>query len=359
MNRTRPIPAVVFLTSVICLLTSAACVHAPGVPLVGGDQQEVSDWNGVDEMDADGWYYRSLEGTRCANGSEAGFGVSRGDDEDLVIYLSGGGACWDDASCRYFQTAANLDVTYDASKLGEELNPLVESGLFDRSAQVNPFRNAGYVYIPYCTADLHTGRSMTAYDGFGGGEMVRHEGARNIERILEVIPEMFPDVRRVWVVGISAGGYGATWNFHRFAEAFGGAELHVFSDASPWLTVDEEQWEQWKTRWNPQIPPDCERCEETPDLLPQSLAKAYPESRFAMSVFARDSVLAAYTRTFPGRLEGEIDEFVEQQITEPNMRVFVADGASHEALLQLGDEVESRDGDKFVDFVREWIEGWE
>ncbi len=349
----------IWMTGVALLVFSAtACIHPPGVGLFFPDESDVRDWND-ESLEAGKWYYRSLEKTTCANGESAGIGMNVGDDDtDLVIYLSGGGACWDDASCRYFRTAANLDVSYDAGKLGEELYPLVEAGLFDRDHDVNPWPTASYVYVPYCTADLHTGRNMTAYDGFGGGELVHHQGAENLEYILEQLPEAFPDVERVWLVGISAGGYGVTWNFGLFRQAFPDTEMHVFNDASPWLEIEEERWTQWRDKWRPSIPDFCPQCETQPDRLPQELSRAYPETRFALSVFQRDPVLSAYLGVLPGNVEASIDDFIEERFSAENNRAFVGTGANHEALLMLDDGVQSRDDQELGNFLQQWVEGW-
>ena len=339
--------------------TAMGCVNPPGVGTFDSDAGDVDEWESVDEAVAGDWYYKPMDETVCANGSSAGLGLNVGDDSrDLVVYLSGGGACWDAVSCRHFRFAANLDEDYHSGRMAEEIQPLFDAGLFDRDADVNPWPEGSYAFIPYCTGDLHTGRKETTYGGFGGGKVVRHYGHDNMGYFLDELPGLFPDVERVWLVGISAGGYGASWNFSRFQRAFPDAELHLYADASPWLPVEESRWSDWRDNWDPEIPAGCDRCAGSPEMLADHLARTYPESRFALSVFLRDPVLSAYLGEMPGSVESSVKTFVDEHWSHDNTRAFVAEGREHEALLMLGDGVESTDGDDLAAFLDRWVAGW-
>ncbi len=352
------VPLVLAATMVAALATS--CVQPPGVSSFSSGEVVVQPWESKNSTERGRWYYAETPGAVCANGTPTGMGLNVGASQrDVVVYLSGGGACWDTASCSYFQTAANLDVTYDASQLGEELYPLVDAGLFDRRAGVNPWRRASYVYIPYCTADLHTGRTTTSYRRFGIGSVIHHRGAENMENHLEVLADLFTEVERIWLVGISAGGYGAAWHFEHIRQVFPGAEVHLFSDAAPWLPLENGRWETWQESWAPEPPPGCQRCGETPHYLPTYLAKTYPDSRFAMSVYGRDPVLSAYLGELPRSVDESIDTFVDQRFSYDNTRAFVASGMEHEVLLNLDDDVRSDDGDQLAYFMWRWVMGWD
>lgn len=334
-----------------------ACVDAPG----SGDAEPVDleEWDGTEGVESAHWHYRHLERTTCANGSSAGMGLNYGRQaDDLVVYLSGGGACWDADSCRHFRLAANLDVDYGPETMGRELRPLVDAGLFDREADVNPWPEAHYVFLPYCTGDMHAGRQKMRYGGFGGGQLVRHVGYDNIGVFVDELPRMFPDVDRVWIVGISAGGYGATWNFDRFRRAFRGAEVHLYADGAPAVPIDDERWHTWLDHWNPAFPDGCHRCPGRPEVVADHLAESYPESRFALSVFLRDPVLATFLGERPGRVESAVEQFVASRWSYDNTRAFVGEGRDHEALLMLDDGVESRDGEELAGFLEDWVDGW-
>ena len=345
----------------------SGCVNPPGVGLFPSGEIAVQDWNGdapdnPGEQPPQGWYYQEMDGTSCANGTPVGMGLNRGESErDIVIYLSGGGACWDSTRCTYFQAAANLDTTYSAAHMGEELYPLMEVGFFDRHNPINPWPDASYVYIPYCTADLHIGRRMMPYDGIRTGELINHVGAYNLERYLEELPQLFPDAERVWLVGISAGGYGITWNFEHFQAAFPEVEMHVLTDASPWLPIAAERWKHWQANWGVQMPTGCSRCVEEPDYMPEFLAKKHPEIRFATTVYSRDTVLSAYLGVLPRGVEAAVEQFVDKRYGHRNTRAFVVDGTDHEVLLGLDQGLQCQKGDFLVNFLHRWAlgVGWE
>ncbi len=367
MKTARFIKAVGWGWLALALWLCSGCVNPPGVGLFSSGEIAVHNWNGEspdesEESTPEGWSYKEVDGTSCANGTPVGMGLNYGETKrDVVIYLSGGGACWDSTRCTYLQAAANLDVTYNARQMGAELYPLMEVGFFDRDAVVNPWPDASYAYIPYCTGDLHIGRRMMPYDGFRSGELINHLGGYNLERYLEELGQFFPHAERVWLVGISAGGYGITWNFEHFKNAFPDAEMHVFTDASPWLPISGERWLLWQSNWGVQMPSGCSRCVEEPDFMPEFLAEEHPDTRFATAVYSRDSVLAAYLGVLPRGVEGEVERFVSRRYGHRNTRAFVVDGTEHEVLLGLDRGLRCQDGESLVNFMHRWAtgDGWE
>ncbi len=340
-------------------LAMGGCVNPPGVSAISPEEVAVSAWEGRAKSERGTWYYVDDQEMVCANGSTAGMGLNVGSSQrDLVIYMSGGGACWDAARCHYGQTAANLDVDYDEGQMGRELYPLEEAGLFDRRSPVNHWKRASYAYVPYCTADMHMGRQPTTYESLRSSQVIHHRGADNFERVLERLKRWFPDAERIWMVGISAGGYGATWHFDRVATRFPEAEVHLFADAAPWLSADGERLQAWSEHWGLEVPAGCTRCRREPEYLPVYLAQRYPESRFALSVFARDPVLSAYLGILPREVQALVEEAVASQYAAPNMRSFIADGMNHETLLHLNEDVRSTKGDRLLYFWWRWIVGW-
>src|SRR4051812_36368015 len=67
----------------------------------------------------DGWQWNAVEGSLCANGTPTGFGTRDGTSDDLLIYLMGGGACWDAATCYTLKLAWNIDG-YDENVFAKE-----------------------------------------------------------------------------------------------------------------------------------------------------------------------------------------------------------------------------------------------
>lgn len=160
------------------------------------------------------WTYYEVPGTQCIDGSPAGIGVSLvAGSPDLMIYLEGGGGCFNDAC--------------DLTALSIPFVPPPD-GIFNRSMTANPVRDFSMVYVPYCTGDIHAGDRDTMLAG-----AVRHfRGYSNFTRFLEAIVPAFPDVTRVLVTGISAGGFGAGLNAEQAALAFPPSTQIVLVDDS-------------------------------------------------------------------------------------------------------------------------------
>ncbi|HEU4537864.1 MAG TPA: pectin acetylesterase-family hydrolase [Polyangiaceae bacterium] len=139
--------------------------------------------------------------TTCSKGSDYGFYVRPGATGRVVVNFSGGGACWDDATC-----AAGI---FSESVQGTP----PPAGLFDHANAANPVADWTHVFVPYCTADVHWGDNVQAYAG--GANPIRHKGAVNARAVLDWVYREFAAPERVFVTGCSAGAYGsALWSAH-------------------------------------------------------------------------------------------------------------------------------------------------
>src|SRR5690606_4374057 len=94
-----------------------------------------------------------------------------------------------------------------------------------------PFAEWSYAYVPYCTGDVHAGDR----DGVDVGGAVRtFRGYRNMTRYLERLVPTFPNVQRVLLTGVSAGGFGSAFNFAQVKNAFGQAvDVVLVDDSGP------------------------------------------------------------------------------------------------------------------------------
>ena len=179
------------------LLIAMFSVAACGPPSVGGGNgggggsaaDSGADAGTVDAGAVDagpllpdlGWTFIGVPGSKCALGSQAGLGYNAGANDELVIFLQGGGACWNNGTCHpsLFRwgpvcnygsdsvclwddaggtkpLAANVAANdpYPADGGGAfpaDLATIKNSLLFARRAE-NPLRNASHVFVPYCTS---------------------------------------------------------------------------------------------------------------------------------------------------------------------------------------------------------------
>jgi hypothetical protein len=168
------------------------------------------------------WEWIEVEGSVCRNGSAAGFHVSRADTEKggLLLYLEGGGACYDLQTC-----TANPDSTW-------QLPPI--DGLFARGHAQNPVADWTFLYVPYCSGDHYIGDAGDVeVPGVPGVQQFR--GRRNMELLLERVTADYPEAARVVLSGTSAGGIGTLMSYRLVQEAFGSTPVTVIDDSGPLL----------------------------------------------------------------------------------------------------------------------------
>ena len=148
-----------------------------------------------------------------------------GDPSKLAVFFDGGGACWDANTCigsaLLGTPVYSLSVDETPASLGEA------GGLGDVDNPENPVGDYTQVFIPYCTADLHTGAADTTYllsqpDGSTVPWTIHHRGNDNVAAVLRWLTDYYAHEvgqppRRAFFAGASAGGYGVLYNYPAMA----------------------------------------------------------------------------------------------------------------------------------------------
>ena len=217
---------------------------------------------------AGAWRWVPVEGAVCRDGSPTGLFVKFSDaSRNLMIYLEGGGACFNDVTCSF--TPRNIKE----SVLGETMGtvralarPQIpgSDGIFDTTKAANPVREWNMVYVPYCTGDTHAGtRENVAIPGLATPQ--QFVGYRNMTKFLSRIIPTFPGATEVLLTGASAGGVGAAANFNQAQDGFGRVPVVLLDDSGP---VFGDAFEapclqrQLRELWglDGALPPDCGAC---------------------------------------------------------------------------------------------------
>jgi hypothetical protein len=270
----------------------------------------------------DEWTWVDFPDSHCANGSPTGLAVNvRPGAKKLVLFLQGGGACADGDECwGAAPTAIHLDG-YDIDQFAVETQ-LVEVPLFARDG-ANAFADASYVFVPYCTGDLHAGDNVATYDVGGQSVPTWHYGAHNLDLYLPALARAFPGLDRVWLAGQSAGGFGTLFNQDFVARAFG-ARTDVIDDSGPGIGTSG-----YPDSWNVRLPPGCTYCGNGLASLFLYDRATYPDARFAFLSFQIDAVLPG----FYGATEQDVVEWLiafESLFGRlDNTEWFVAAGTGH------------------------------
>ena len=314
------------------------------------------------------WAWIDFPDSKCANGSPTGIGVNFTDRTDKVaLHFMGGGACWDSLTCDTLTTAVFLDGFPGAAF--EQQSGGLSAGMFDRDSTTNPFADYSYVFIPYCTGDVHsgsnpmgpTGKSFVGFDNFG--------------LYLERLKATFPDASQIVVTGSSAGGFGTLTNFKRIADAFPKSEVLLLDDSGPamapeYLSPALQQLtmgDAWSMEKN--LPPEC------PDVgigtvhnIHKCLSEQYPNSRMAVVATLRDSTILSFFTFGNTGLTGEKFEEGNYDLADsvlkdlPNWHIYLFPGSAHTVLLTGDINRDPVDGVLLTDWIDAFLAGdssWE
>lgn len=130
----------------------------------------------------------------CRDGTPAHLMVHlNSSSKKVAIYLEGGGACFNDATCKL----ATIDLP--SYVLGQ--------GIFNFTRADNPIGDFNVFYVPYCTGDVHAGSAPAGYPGPLTGPQ-SYTGYSNLKHYLSRILATVPDATDEVLLGSSAGGFG-------------------------------------------------------------------------------------------------------------------------------------------------------
>jgi len=280
------------------------------------------------------WTYVPIPGMVCGNGSGTGIAVNPAADPTAPVFflMMGGGACWDDVTC-LGGAAANLEDKIDEPAILADIArfPI----LFDRARADNAFAKAHYVFVPYCTGDLHAGNAQKSYRFLTKSQTIEHRGARNVEAFLPSVASTFRASNKVILGGGSAGGFGTMLNYHRFRAAFPGTtRIDILNDSGTPVEPTGSIWQNMQSAWNMTLPASCVGCTTDPrNLLPYLAAQMGPTARFGLLTYTQDVTIRAFTGILiPQQYEAAVlalrPRFAARQKT------FYVDGDSHVIIKQ-------------------------
>ena len=358
----------------ILFLAAAACgdnLESGGTP-DAGEQADAGPPFDVTERE---WTWYPLEGNTCMDGSPTGIGLNLDFASDkLIVFLEGGGACFNAATC----TTVAHQNGFDEAEMTDLAGYLDAGGMLDRDDPDNPVADWSYVFIPYCTGDVHAGAQP---DGAGGRDYV---GYGNVTRAVTLVAErMGGSLSQVVLTGQSAGGFGAAYNYDQVATIFGAIDVPVdlLDDSGPplsntYFTPCLQQ--QFRTQWNldETLPADCDECtdEEGPGFvsLIGTLSEKYPERRFGLvSSLGDETIRLFYGFGYPdcenpagmnaATFEAGIEE-LRDEILAPldNVRAFTIASEEH-VWTDNGLGTVEVDGVTLADWIAALVEGedWE
>lgn len=225
------------------------------------------------------WTWIGKEEMLARDGSTTGYLANlESNSRKLVIYLQGGGACFNALTCD--QNPSRFNTADANSFIQNNPNPL----FFKRSTGENPFSDWNFIFVPYSTGDVHAGINMEANVPNSGPANQKMVGYNNFTVILEDLLEYFNgdlSPTDIIVTGSSAGSFGAYLNFYQTAETFGNnVQLTGLFDAGILLSgtsiFEACLNDTWQNLWNIATPADLNTV--VPEDFPYEVQKVYTYS---------------------------------------------------------------------------------
>jgi hypothetical protein len=222
------------------------------------------------------------QGATCLTGEQFQVNVRHGSSDQVLLYMQGGGACWDYVTCYVLNTATTV------------ANGAVEAGALDIDNPASPFKDWSIVYLPYCDGSVFTGDATVDYNG----HTTFHHGLRNLSVGVDAIKREFGKPSRIVVSGSSAGGYGTFAGYGVTRVAFPDTPIQVLNDSGPGLqNLDASQDVRDRTaNWNftKRIPPSCTECSTQYTYLLDWAFQRDSELRTALYSYQQDGVISFF-----------------------------------------------------------------
>jgi hypothetical protein len=218
----------------------------------------------------------------CLTGGEYQVSHREGSSGDLLLYLQGGGACWDYGTCHVANTATKF------------ANGAIEGGIIDLDAPGNPFADFDVTYVPYCDGSVFSGTATVTYNGVE----THHHGLQNLSAAVTAMRERFPNPTRIVVAGSSAGGYGTFAGYGVARVAYPDTPILVFNDSGPGVQNFDasEDVQNRVANWDfaDRIPESCSDCDVQYSYLVDWALDRDATARFAFYSYQQDGVISFF-----------------------------------------------------------------
>ncbi len=282
-----------------------------------------------DDLDAE------PRGPLCLRGTEYTVDTREGssEEDELVIFLQGGGACWEDF-CAAF----------------EETNSLPASGILNPDLAGNPVADWDVLYLPYCDGSLFAGDvdrvlpSSALVEGGPTESMGYQRGLQNLTAALDVGLAEFPNPSRILLTGVSGGAFGTIAALPLVRYYYPETEILVFNDSGVGVAKDGNPDfinETLLAGWNASslVPESCSDCTSNGHatrLIEWQLAE---DDNFTMSAlsFSADAVISfTFLMVTPANFTSWLLAETERTTNsfEDRYKRFIPSGTAHTTLLR-------------------------
>jgi hypothetical protein len=202
------------------------------------------------------YYYDPSSPARCFNGNQYIVSLHRGDPQKVMLYLEGGGACWDYSTC------------YNSVMAKSFANPVQIGGMLDTSNAANPFSDYSIIYASYCDGSVWSGDNDVVFTDTTTDVTATtyFHGLANLSAAITLMKQNFINPRSIIVAGSSAGGYGTFMGYFVVRTQYPFTRLNIINDSGVGLfnPTQTTLFQHILTTWNIKaiIPSDCPKCNQ-------------------------------------------------------------------------------------------------
>ncbi len=328
--RRMSIPDVVRRVLVVALLAAAAaCGGGESGSAPGGDGTPpplgapISRTEGTAIAGATGWTWIPFDDAFCTDAvrqpsgayqfgtSTTGLALSWGSpaSTELVVFLQGGGACWDFFTCGGAPDLVPKTASsgpFGPEEFARDIYEKYPRSWVRRENLPDALRDATIAFVPYCTGDVHSGDAVATYASpLAGRPSItwQHVGHANVLAFLKRLGATFPAATRLVVSGSSAGGFGSLSNYPAVRRYWPDAKGYLIDDSGPPLAGDAipaSSREAWYARWGMGASLDgfCPECRADLSQGLREIAERYPDDRLALLSHLQDLTIRGFFGTF-------------------------------------------------------------
>lgn len=264
------------------------------------------------------YFFAIPDGPICFTGNDFSMFTRDGSENNLLIFLQGGGFC--------------SPIACEATETGI---PLVPFGMLNPNDAQNTLANYNLGYVPYCDGSGMMGDNEVDSDGDGVNDRF-FKGLKNLSASLDVVVNTYPSPDKIVLAGQSAGGFGVHAALPLVRKLYPETRIIVINDAGLGI-IPPGGVDILFNYWNASafLPPNCDNCIGTDGNLTDYHAyQLSQDDNFSLAYTSskQDSVIAATMGAMAHEME-LIEATTELNAAYPErFQGLIGNGAYHTTL---------------------------
>lgn len=276
------------------------------------------------------YFFDIPNGPICYTGNEFTMFTRDGNNNNLLIFLNGGGFC-NPVACGAVEDGI----------------PLIPFGILNPNDPQSPTSDFNLGYVPYCDGSAMIGDTEVDSDGDGTNDRF-FRGVQNLSASLDVIVERYPAPDKIVLAGNSAGGFAVHHALPLVRKLYPDVPIDVINDSGTGI-INSGGWQMNLDYWNGSsfYPSSCLDCIGSDGNLTgyhKYQLEQDPNVRIAYISSKQDDTFAQITQGGGAAFEAQLLEAVDELNSEfpERFNSLIPNGSDHtfiirDYIFQVGD----------------------